>query len=1704
MGYGKKNGKMLAFLLAAVLLLPSIPSVAYAVEGENGAVLTGQEAAAEETEAEDETGAREQEAPPTEDKSSGEDGGEKETGEKSPEADSAETGGQDEPADSGKAPDDDGDVSGAEEGSTGETGAEDAAEGAEGTEAEEPKEEAVAADVLPEQAESAAVETFAAEGGETSGSCGENVTWRFEDGVLTISGSGAMDYSGNAPWYEYHGNIKRVVIEEGVTTIYTGAFSWCNNLTSIELPLSVATIYASAFENCSSLTSIKLPSGVTTIAERTFYGCSSLTSIELPSSVSIIGQYAFDGCSSLVKIELPSNVTTIKAGAFWGCRSLANMELPSGITTIGYGFFAGCSSLTSIELPSGVTAIGEQAFDGCSNLKSIKLPSGVTTIGDWAFCACSSLKDIELPSGVTIIGGNAFIDCSSLTSIKLPSGVTTIEYRTFSDCSKLESIEMPSGISTIEQQAFYGCGSLTDVYYGGSESDWRVITIRDENEPLTSATLHCALNDSERDGLKWGLDANGVLTISGTGEMADYHEPDFPAPWSGPRDRIKTIVISQGVTSIGTFAFFGCANLTEITIPKSVVSIGDSAFSGCENLARVRFLGTKEQLENITVGADNEPFYKASRSWIEEGTVPDGKIQYLEDVYYYDTIAKTGVKTDLTWSWDYLEKNPSTYNESLAQMGLVLSAAIEGSSAELVDILMAKNGDMTNSLGCDGAVFDPTGSPGAAFAHRTVTYVSGNKGHVIFVVIRGTNDLYDGLNDLLSALGRSDWGSAGVYSKLGDYLADCRKSNKDMKPENTKFFVTGHSLGGACANIVAKKLSDEYGVNNVHAYTFGTPSPFGSEQENNCTNIHNFLCWDDHVPLWLLGTKYPWCGYGYYTWFYQDESPETEEGYRKLTGKRWQETYEENNGFLGLGLHAPSIYLAFLQSHPEFEPRAGVFHVYYMRAKCPVDIEVFNSANELVGRIINDEVDSASRVSGVVLTVVDGQKSVYFAKDDTYTVRITGTGEGMMMFTAASVDLNSGIVEEEKLFSNVRIADGKKMESHVGLYDEADSADAVKISDVGLHVINENGDHVAKVLSDQEATALGKEKGSEIPLDQIGEVLPGDIPADGKIPDGLWIAGVADSYAYTGAAIKPEIRVYDGKKKLQSGKDYTVSYKNNMKANDASNSSKAPAVVVRSKGNYAGTETAVFKIAAVSLNDDSVSVEDIITACNKKVQKKTPVVTYRGRKLAKNRDFTVSYPSAGTGAYKEAGTYEILLTAKAGGNFSGTRTVACTITDSILLGKANVKKIPDRMYTGEAIEPELTVTYKNKPLVKGTDYTVSYMDHTEIGTAKAVLTGIGKYAGTKTVSFRIAGTSLKGAVVSGIENRIFNGNDQEQNMTVTLKGRALEAGTDYEAVYAANRETGKASITIKGKGAYTGTIKKTFRIGKFDIAANKDGRITAEVKQETVPYAKGGVKPEVTVRFRTGDGVWRTLSEGKDYVLSYRNHMAVNDGSNANKQPEVTVKGKGNFSGTYGTTLRFQIAAQDLSRLTLAAQDKIYQNKKNSYSTKLSITDQNGKVLKAGTDYQKAFTYLYKKETEVSRADEEKVIRAAGTVVDKEDIIPAGTVLIVRAEAKEGGNYTGTLEGEYRITKSSIASVSVSVPKQVYTGQPITLEKSMIAVKMKGKKLDESQYEIVPDSYKNNVKKGTASVMIRGADNYGGIKTVKFTIRAKGFLWWWR
>ena len=222
----------------------------------------------------------------------------------------------------------------------------------------------------------------------------DNLTWKlYEDGTLTISGTGAMknyDYDSNQSPVYNNSDVKKIVIEDGVTSI--GDY---------------------AFRGCSSLTSITLPDSVTSIGDCAFVFCVGLSSITLPDSVTSIGDSAFKNCSSLTSITIPDRVTSIEPYAFDNCSSLTSITIPNSVTSIGYATFAGCSSLTSITIPDSVTSIGESAFSNCSSLQTISLSCKSTLkrsdFGDQADLvsyALHTLKKTEAKAATYTENGN--------------------------------------------------------------------------------------------------------------------------------------------------------------------------------------------------------------------------------------------------------------------------------------------------------------------------------------------------------------------------------------------------------------------------------------------------------------------------------------------------------------------------------------------------------------------------------------------------------------------------------------------------------------------------------------------------------------------------------------------------------------------------------------------------------------------------------------------------------------------------------------------------------------------------------------------------------------------------------------------------------------------------------------------------------------------------------------------------------------------------------------------------------------------------------------------------------------------------------------------------------------------------------------------------------------------------------------------------
>lgn len=286
----------------------------------------------------------------------------------------------------------------------------------------------------------------------TSGDFGENncLHWEVSTGVLsgktlTISGTGVMpDFNfpeGNlAPWWNYEalgmltsfgnfkleGELKKVVIKDGVTNVGDYALFCLPAATQVTLPDSVTRIGRYGIAMCSKLTGMSIPKGVTEIGDFGLAG-DGLTAVTLPDGLQSLGRGAFDACTSLTNTTLPAAITAVPGKCFADCTKLLNVKYAGTVTAIGDLAFESCKSLVTAPIPATVTELGASAFNGCVALTDVTLPAGVTAIPDGCFQGCTALADMKLPGTVTSVGHNAFTGCTALGDVRCYGAPPTVE-----------------------------------------------------------------------------------------------------------------------------------------------------------------------------------------------------------------------------------------------------------------------------------------------------------------------------------------------------------------------------------------------------------------------------------------------------------------------------------------------------------------------------------------------------------------------------------------------------------------------------------------------------------------------------------------------------------------------------------------------------------------------------------------------------------------------------------------------------------------------------------------------------------------------------------------------------------------------------------------------------------------------------------------------------------------------------------------------------------------------------------------------------------------------------------------------------------------------------------------------------------------------------------------------------------------------------
>lgn len=612
-----------------------------------------------------------------------------------------------------------------------------------------------------------------------------------------------------------------------------------------------------------------------------------------------------------------------------------------------------------------------------------------------------------------------------------------------------------------------------------------------------------------------------------------------------------------------------------------------------------------------------------------------------------------------------------------------------------------------------------------------------------------------------------------------------------------------------------------------------------------------------------------------------------------------------------------------------------------------------------------------------------------------------------------------------------------------------------------------------------------------------------------NITDGIWIFGFQKSgYVYDGTRKLQKIRIFDGKKRLQEGKDYQLFYSNCVKAS-TNRSTLAPSVTIRMMGQYKGVKKLIYDIEPKELSLKNVATQHGVLSYTGKIQKFNPYIQDGGKRLKKNVDYRIEYQSVNLIGNKNE-VLRIPIEVYGIGNYTGKIT---GIDYEIVPNQKNLSNAKIRLglqtyrYQGNDINPEelgIQVKIANSKqwvsleALKDEIMAEVYCDYRNVPCKAVVIVrakeNSAEYIGSVHKEFEVIGyKNIKLATITDvwkeqlmIQNDTLDGKVVSNGKFVRLfqqetKGLLkdgsyqLEEGKDFTIRYENADKAGTATAVIKGIGMYTGAIRKSYRIVP-------DQEFIVDIP-ENIPYCKSGAIPKVTVYDCNGS----MLRKGTDYKVILR----------SNRQPGIAyfeIIGKGAYHGVKMGSGTFTVLSPSLKECRVIVKDRPYQNTENAYLSIPRLFAPDGTQLIAGIDYIEKYEYYF-------------------DGIENTKIPVIGTEITVTITGK--GVYQGTSVSEsYHIygKQDSISNLYFRVDSCSYTGKPIEpqiygstdAEGPKIHVYYSAKDRDRNKNEMIGASqfvkvldYKNNLNAGKGKIILQGNGIYGGTKTVSFQIDKK-------
>lgn len=1562
----------------------------------------------------------------------------------------------------------------------------------------------------------------------------------FEDGITKIPDK----------VFVHCDSIEKIVIPDSVTVVGQYAFDDCTALKEIVLPSSITEIQDFAFKG-TAISEIEIPDSTIKIGDRAFEDCAKLSRVKLSKKLTSIGVGAFRNCTSLQSIEIPKalkkcsisqdNSSLAYYGTFTGCVNLKEISFEEGTTAIPAKVFAYCNGIEEITIPNTITQVGESAFRNCILLKKVDFPGSIVSIEDYAFSGCKSLRNFEMQSGVkeiksntfsncislqeayipdtvTAMGGSTFYGCTSLIKAHIPNIRQNLTAYTFYNCQKLEEVNLPDTLEAVREYAFYNCDSLKEIKLPEKVSCIEGYAFYD-CDTLETVTMPTALTElgkfafAECDSLKNVTIGEGITTIP---QKAFYN-----------CIALEEVVVPYKVTSIGQYAFGNDPKLAKITIPRSVTSIDETAFSYKNVMSIYGVPGTYAQTYADTYG------YQFVSNEVKAESVEIVPAEPVVNSGYTVQLQLKVVPSDFTdaVSW----KSADTSIATVDRTGLVKGVAKGSTTIKVIVGSVSKT--------CKLTVNQPVTSVSLSASSKTMS--AGEE-----AVLKATVYPAGATNKEVT------WSSSADEIVSVDQTGAIRALRKGIA-NVTATAQDGSGRSATCKVTVTNNLyivDSEAGFESSHPYPDNCQDIWEYTDENAAkiaitfsddTSVEDGF---DYLYIYDVNKKQV----GKYTGTALAGKTITVTG-TKVQVKLVSDDAGSEYGFRIVKVQSKGKDVALKSislSKNSVSMKCGEteqLEVLYTPENTTVDKNViWTSSDSQIATVENGLVTAQSRGEATITATVGGKKASCLVEvtttlsgielvsyktklkvGETTRVSVKSLTNGYLPIdelnyeneTPECLSVENHLESGYLIVNGVAAGEGKIIVTAGEFMKEAVFSiiqPKLKFYDDETQIIGEKeqayGDPVVFIESpEKDGFVFG---GWYTAPEGKGELLTEDsIYTDQESAfaywltesDSIWVSPLGD-YNYTGKAIKPIVRVYDGNRLLCEKVDYTLSYANNIMANTKYHDAllagedmdsvitaygkKMPYVKITGKGNYKESQIVYFSIMPKDISDFDIEINEsqLVKPSNGKKQSLVPSIKWGKISLKNKKDFTVSYPDeTEAGAYQAAGQYTIHVEGK--GNYCGSRDVLMNLTGKgkVMMSKISVKRIAKQNWTGELVTPSIYAAYAGQALEEGIDYRLSYSNNQEIGTASVCIIGKGRFAGTKTTTFQIIGTPISKAEISGItEQTYFAAERPQESLTVSYHGKILQEGTDYTVSYSNHIKAGNAKVTITGIHAFCGKVTKTFKIKPYPMTGEE---ISIDHMDEiSAVYCKGGAKPALTIRFKGEE-----LQEGIDYRLAYKNNGKPME-ANAEKAPMIVITGLKNFGGKQ--TVAFAITESPMNgKAVVNAEDVLFANKKNKWKAKVTVKDIDGKTMTAGKDYDKNLLYVYAADAIMVDGS----MRTEGESVLLDDIPAVGTQIRVTVTGMNNYQTGDMVSTIYRIVGKNLSKAKFTVATQIYTGKDITLsEKDFVKAAIGKEQLRYGvDYEIVEGSYIQNIKKGKASLLIHGIGEYGGTKKVTFNIISK-------